>query len=179
MFVDNQLDIKDWLPKLIKLMKNDTQFYIFTNDKNINYYMTTLLEHGLKIYKNLIWVKDNKIMGRYYMSQKEYIIFGRFNKEKVINDCGTPDILVFPNYKDKNFLGENYNDTQKPLELLETLIKNSTNKGELVLDIMMGTGTTNIASKRLDRRSIGIDLRESQCKRTVERLNSLQIKFDI
>jgi site-specific DNA-methyltransferase (adenine-specific) len=179
MFVTNQLDIKDWLPKLIELMKDDTQFYIFTNDKNLNYYLTTLKEFGLKIYKNLVWVKDNKIMGKYYMTQKEYIIFGRKKDEKVINDCGTSDILMFPNIKDKNHLGDNHNDTEKPLELGELLIKNSTKENELVLDIMCGTGTFNVGSQRTNRKSIGIDIRESQCKRTKWRLQNIQTRLDI
>lgn len=48
--------------------------------------------------------------------------------------------------------------TQKPVELCEYLIKTYTNKGETVLDSCMGSGTTGVAAKRLQRHFIGIEL---------------------
>lgn len=48
--------------------------------------------------------------------------------------------------------------TQKPVALLEYLIKTYTNEGELVLDNCMGSGSTGVACKHLNRRFIGIEL---------------------
>ena len=48
--------------------------------------------------------------------------------------------------------------TQKPVELLEWLIKTYTNEGEIVLDNCMGSGSTGIACKHTDRKFIGIEL---------------------
>ena len=47
--------------------------------------------------------------------------------------------------------------TQKPVELMEYLIKTYTNKGKTVLDFTMGSGTTGVACKRLNRNFIGIE----------------------
>jgi DNA modification methylase len=47
--------------------------------------------------------------------------------------------------------------TQKPIELLEFLIKTYTNEGDMVLDNTMGSGTTNLACIKLNRKSIGIE----------------------
>ena len=47
--------------------------------------------------------------------------------------------------------------TQKPVELLEYLVKTYTNEGELVLDNCMGSGSTGVACKNLGRRFIGIE----------------------
>ena len=47
--------------------------------------------------------------------------------------------------------------TQKPLELLEYLVKTYTNEGDMVLDNTMGSGTTNLACIKLNRKSIGIE----------------------
>ena len=50
--------------------------------------------------------------------------------------------------------------TQKPTELIEYLIKTYTNENELVLDFTMGSGTTGVACKNLNRKFIGIELDE-------------------
>jgi len=47
--------------------------------------------------------------------------------------------------------------TQKPIELMEYLIKTYTNEGDIVLDNTMGSGTTNLACIKLNRKSIGIE----------------------
>jgi len=48
--------------------------------------------------------------------------------------------------------------TQKPVALMEYLIKTYTNEGETVLDFTMGSGTTGVAAKNLNRKFIGIEL---------------------
>ena len=48
--------------------------------------------------------------------------------------------------------------TQKPVALLEYLIKTYTNEGETVLDFTMGSGSTGVACVNTDRRFIGIEL---------------------
>ena len=48
--------------------------------------------------------------------------------------------------------------TQKPVELMEYLIKTYTNENETVLDFTMGSGTTGIACKNLNRKFIGIEM---------------------
>ena len=55
-------------------------------------------------------------------------------------------------------LGTTIHPTQKPLDLIEYLIKTYTNGGDLVLDNCMGSGTTGVACKHLDRNFIGIEL---------------------
>ena len=54
--------------------------------------------------------------------------------------------------------GGKVHPTQKPVELMEYLIKTYTNEGETVLDFTMGSGTTGVACKHLNREFIGIEL---------------------
>tara|TARA_B100001287_G_C22652156_1_gene515771 strand:- start:476 stop:1450 length:975 start_codon:yes stop_codon:yes gene_type:complete len=58
--------------------------------------------------------------------------------------------------------------TQKPVELLEWLIKSYTNEGDIVLDNCMGVGSTGIASKKNNRNFIGIELDETYYNKAVE-----------
>ena len=48
--------------------------------------------------------------------------------------------------------------TQKPLALIEKLVKTFSNEGDIVLDNCMGSGTTGVTCKNLNRRFIGIEL---------------------
>ena len=59
---------------------------------------------------------------------------------------------------------------QKPLVLLEKIIKASSNKGDIVLDPFCGCGTTLVASHKFGRRWIGIDVSPTACKLMMKRL---------
>ena len=65
--------------------------------------------------------------------------------------------------------------TQKPVPLCEYLIKTYTNEGETVLDNCMGSGTTGVACKNLNRKFIGIELDDTYfeiAKKRIEEVNS-------
>jgi site-specific DNA-methyltransferase (adenine-specific) len=66
-------------------------------------------------------------------------------------------ILKFSNanHKDK------FHPTQKPVPLLEYLIKTYTNEGETVLDNCMGSGSTGVACVKTNRNFIGIEIEQS------------------
>ena len=75
------------------------------------------------------------------------------------------DIIEFKRDKDK------LHPTQKPIELMEYLIKTYTNEGETVLDNCMGSGSTGVACINLDREFIGIELDENYFNIAKERIN--------
>jgi len=68
--------------------------------------------------------------------------------------------------------------TQKPVALFEYLIKTYTNEGELVLDNCMGSGTTGVACKNLNRNFIGIELDPEYFVMANKRLNSFPERID-
>ena len=65
--------------------------------------------------------------------------------------------------------------TQKPVALLEYLIKTYTNEGETVLDFTMGSGSTGVACVNLKRNFIGIELKEEYFKIAEERINNARL----
>lgn len=60
--------------------------------------------------------------------------------------------------------------TQKPVALFEYLIKTYTNEGDIVLDNCAGSGTTLVAAKKLNRKSIGIEINKEYCEIIKDRL---------
>ena len=66
--------------------------------------------------------------------------------------------------------GKTVHPTQKPVALMEYLIKTYTNEGETVLDFTMGSGTTGVAAKNLNRNFIGIELDEEYFNIAKERI---------
>ena len=72
----------------------------------------------------------------------------------------------------KDNYGKNvFHPTQKPVALFEYLIKTYTNEGDLVLDNCMGSGTTGVACKNLNRNFIGIELDPEYFKIAEKRIN--------
>ena len=78
------------------------------------------------------------------------------DKGKTLNKKYPQNILVYSNASQKNKL----HPTQKPVELLEYLIKTYTQESETVLDNTMGSGSTGVAALNLGRKFIGIELDE-------------------
>ena len=170
-FKHNDIKPIDYIPEFYRLLKDGSHCYIMTNHVNLQEMLNVATECGFHFIKSLVWNKGNKIMGRFYMSQFEYILFFRKGKGKKINKCGTADILNVPNKKTKDENGKNIHDTEKPIELMKILIENSSQEGEMVFDPFVGVGATAIACKELNRQYIGIELDEHYYNIAVNRVN--------
>lgn len=88
------------------------------------------------------------------------------NEGKTLNKKYPQNILVYSNASQKNKL----HPTQKPVELLEYLVKTYTQENETVLDNCMGSGSTGVACKNLNRNFIGIELNEEYFNIAKERI---------
>ena len=141
-----------------------------TNNKNITHYLGVIDKSEFHFIKNLIWVKDNKIMGQTYMSQFEYIIMLRKGAHKRINNCGDSDVLQFKNKKMKNVEGKTVHDTEKPVDLLEVLVLNSSNEGDKIFDPFSGIMSLGVACHNTGRRFIGCELDDKYFEIGVKRM---------
>ena len=83
------------------------------------------------------------------------------------NNIGTRYPINIINFKRER----GFHPTQKPVALLEYLIKTYTNENDTVLDFTMGSGSTGVAAKNLNRNFIGIELEQSYFKIAENRIN--------
>ena len=77
----------------------------------------------------------------------------RKGRAKNINNCSTKNII-----KISNIIGHKLHPTEKPVEVNKILIENSSNEGDTVMDLFMGSGSAGIACKLLNRDFIGIEI---------------------
>lgn len=174
-FKHNDIEFNEWLPELYRVLKDKGHAYIMTNNKNLKDMLIEIENSGFNIFKTLIWAKNSAITNMYYMDSHEYIIFCRKGKAKRINDCGTKSVLNIDNPRNK------LHPTEKPVELMEILINNSSSECDIVLDPFMGSGSTAIACISTNRNFIGFELDEHYFEisqnRIKEHTDTQQVSF--
>ena len=163
----NFIKFSQWLPVIYKKLKSSSHCYIFCNDKNVQDVLNESTKTGFKLHNILIWKKNNCTPNRWYMKNVEFIIFLHKGKSFPIANLGCPQCLEIDNINGKNKL----HPTQKPVELLSILIKNSSKVGDIVLDPFMGSGSTGVACVNTNRNFIGIELDEKYFNIAKERID--------
>lgn len=172
MFLNNNINIQDWLPPIIPLLKPKAHIYIMCNNLNLPSYLNFIssFNNDIHIFKTLIWDKHISIPNQYYFDSHEYIIFARKGNAKKINSKFQKSILSFPKPN------SNQHPTQKPIKLFQQLILNSSSPNQLVLDPFMGAGTTALAALSSNRLFIGSEIDNNfflTAQSNIANLNSL------
>jgi len=134
-------------------------------------------------YKNcLVWVKNNHGSGDLkgnYAPQHEFIIFASKGKGRPLNPPRPSNVLFRREDGEIKFYHKvsNYrfqHGTAKPVEILELLIKASTQPGELVFDPYAGSMSTGEAAIRTGRKYLMVELEEEHFLRGAERLKEVE-----
>lgn len=131
----------------IQPMKYHEDVVVFGRGK-IPYYPIMVPVEGRKAKKG---VNKNPTVFQGGLDRPDYL-------EKVYTDKYPSSILEVSNADQSK---ERYHPTQKPVALMEYLIKTYTNEGETVLDFTFGSNTTGVACKNLSRKYIGIEMDEN------------------
>ena len=145
------------LPELMRVM-HKTNIYIWCNKNQlrqyINYFETNKCATEL-----LTWHKTNPVptCSNKYLSDTEYLLYFREHGVPIFGSYDTKrKWYVTPtNTADKKLY---HHPTIKPLNIIKNLITNSSLQGGVVLDCFMGSGTTGVAAKQLNRSFIGIEI---------------------
>ncbi len=102
--------------------------------------------------------------------KKDTDVYGKFNEQITggYTERHPKNIIKVNNVNSAHGI---VHPTQKPVALMEYLIKTYTNENETVLDFTMGSGSTGVAAKNLNRNFIGIELDENYFNIAKERIN--------
>ena len=193
-----------WFKKIRKLSHNDTTIYINTmNDSEVTVRAVELLEvaqnNMFKLHDTIIWNRFNQQPAntdRQLTNQCEYIFMFRLfsagihlNKKEayernkdIFMTKNVGNVWNIPFNKGSKISFANKETKSKwghsgfPVALPETCILLSTKEGDLVLDIFMGSGTTGVACKNLNRDFIGIELDEKYFNIAKERIENVKKK---
>lgn len=177
-------------------------FYIWHADSQGFAFRKAAKNMGWQIRQNLIWVKNVMTLGRQdYQWQHEPCLYGwkdgaahYFTDSRMettviedkpnINKMGKAELKAYVKEllkhepastvirEDKPAKSEEH-PTMKPVKLISYLIRNSSRKGELVLDIFGGSGTTMIACEQLGRRCYMMELDPKYCDVIIKRWEGL------
>lgn len=148
--------------EIYRVLKKDSHFYLFCDQETMFVIKPIAEKIGFKFWKPIVWDKVCMGLGYHYRARYEFILFFEKGKRK-LNDLSIPDVIeckrVYKGYP-----------TEKPVELLEILISQSTNPNDLIIDPFFGSGSTLLAAKKLSRQYLGCDISNSAHQYCNERL---------
>lgn len=161
---DYDFDQLSWIEKVSEKVSDNGSIIIFNGWKNLGDIAQQLEESGFVVKDILRWVKDNPMprnRDRRYIVDAEYAIWAVKKKSKWtfnrLNENYDRPEMKYPIVSGKE---KTTHPTQKPLKLMNELVTRHSNVGDVVLDLFMGSGTTGVAYRKLNRKFIGIELDE-------------------
>jgi site-specific DNA-methyltransferase (adenine-specific) len=133
-----------------RVLRADAHFYLFCDPETAFIAKPAAEAAGFRFWKPLIWDKKSIGMGYHYRSRYEFILFFEKGKRR-LHDLGIADIISAGRVR-------NGYPAEKPVEVSEILVSQSSDRDQLVIDPFMGSGSVGVAARRLGRRFAGNDL---------------------
>ena len=148
--------------EVYRVLKPDTHFYLLCDAETMFVAKPAAEEAGFRFWKPLVWDKCTIGMGYHYRARYEFILFFEKGKRR-LNDLGIADIISVPRIRGGY-------PAEKPAEVAEVLIRQSSEAGDVIVDPFMGSGSVGIAALRLGRRFLGNDLNPEAVRIAAQRL---------
>ena len=148
--------------EVYRVLKPNTHFYLLCDAETMFVAKPEAERAGFRFWKPLVWDKCTIGMGYHYRARYEFILFFEKGKRR-LNDLGTPDVMSIPRIRGGY-------PAEKPAEVAEVLITQSSEPGDVVADPFMGSGSVGVAAGRLGRRFLGNDLNPEAVRIAANRL---------
>lgn len=143
----------DLLVEMYRVLAKNSHCYIMCDEETMFVIKPLAEQVGFKYWKSLIWDKQCIGMGYHYRARTERILFLEKGKRK-LNCLATPDILSV-----KRIRG-GY-PTEKPVELFDILVDQSSSEGEVVADCFFGSGNSMLSALNSNRLALGNDISDA------------------
>jgi len=170
---DEQAKNNLWTPAFSNMLlysKDECSIYVTMPQGGTHMMMMSIHEAGWKVKHELIWVKNNHVLGRTdYFYKHEPILYG-WNKKHKFYGNGEFDKSVWEIPKPQK---SDLHPTMKPIALIANALKNSTKEKDNVLDVFGGSGSTLIACEQLKRTCYMCELDEHYCDVIIQRWENL------
>ena len=186
---------KSWLKECKRILKDNGTIWVIGTYHNIfrlGYHLQNL---NYWILNDVIWRKNNPMpnfKGPRFTNAHETLIWASKNKKskytfnyqslKCLNDdlqMRSDWMLPICNGKERlKKDGKKVHSTQKPEALIHRIILATTNKGDLIFDPFLGTGTTAVVAKKLGRQYFGIEKDKKYFLAAYQRINKTNIIKD-
>lgn len=145
----------DMMQAIYGALVDDADCYVMANDKNVHPLTTAALGAGFGFHNLLVWDKITPTANRWYMKNLEFTLYLWKGRARTINNPSAKQIIRGGLDKVSG------HPTEKPVPLMAEYIRNSSLRGELVLDPFMGSGTTGVAAVHTGREFVGIEIDET------------------
>jgi len=186
---------KKWLYQCKRILKDDGTIWVIGSYHNIYRVGAIIQNLGFWILNDIIWNKTNPMpnfKGNRFTNAHETIIWASKSKKskytfnykamKVANDDKQMrsdwSLPICSGNERIKKLGKTLHPTQKPEFLLHRIIISSTKKNDKILDPFLGTGSTGVVAKRLNRKFIGIEKNKEYMKYAKNRIKETKILND-
>jgi len=148
--------------EVFRVLKRNTHFYLFCDAETMFVAKPEAERAGFRFWKPLVWDKRTIGMGYHYRARYEFILFFEKGKRK-LNNLGVPDVIAIPR------IHRGY-PAEKPFEVSEILVRQSSERGQVVADPFMGSGSVGVAAMRLGRKFRGTDINPDAVRLSAQRL---------
>lgn len=171
---DYNFDQKEWIRLCAPLIKDGGTIIVFNDWKNFSYIVEELDNQGFSMKDVIRWVKPNPMprnTDRRYVGDFELAIWAVKDGGKWTFNKPEGTSYLRPIYKCPSVVSKKrIHPTQKPLKLIEDILKVHTNENDIVLDLFTGSGTTAEACLKNNRIFVGSELDEEFYRKAMERL---------
>lgn len=171
---DYNFDQKKWIRLCAPLIKDGGTIIVFNDWKNFSYIVEELDNQGFSMKDVIRWVKPNPMprnTDRRYVGDFELAIWAVKDGGKWTFNKPEGTSYLRPIYKCPSVVSKKrIHPTQKPLKLIEDILKVHTNENDIVLDLFTGSGTTAEACLKNNRIFVGSELDEEFYRKAMERL---------
>ena len=156
--------VRDSIASVVVVNKLDSAIYICFTWRTYSEFELAIKECGLKVSACIVWDKKSIGLGNSnYRPQHEFIFYckgGNWYGDKTQSDVWSLS---------RGATGKYVHPTQKPVELIEQAIGNSSKSGDTVLDVFGGSGSTLIACEKTGRINRSMELDPKYCDVIVQR----------